>query len=636
MQFRQKIILMTLLLFSLLLTTVYALQFNHTRAYLAKQMAVDVTNTVNFLGLALLPHLEQGEYVAAETTINAVFDGGSYQQIRLRLVKDGRELLRQQQGSLSGVPDWFVELDLFAPIKQSNMLTSGWLQHAELQVVADTAYAYEQLWRLSTQLLLWFSGAAVVVMGLLLYAMRRLFGPLIAIEARANEIAEQKFGKPLPDPELRELKGLVVSFNAMSARLQKQFHRQAEEAENLRQTAYQDRLTQLANKHFFDVALEQWMAEPGEGGVLFIRLYQLQSLANEAGFERRDQRLLEVAEYLKALQLGHPKSTVARSSLDEFSLILPGYDPDQVGALIVDLDRQLTTMNAKQGGRYAIGGAIRGAEMSIGELLSRTDSALQEVSLDSTCAYKLQNTDRLQPALGRSHWRELVLASLSTQGLNFQLQPVKRIDGSLKALELFSVIVNQQYRYPAAQFMPFVEQFLLGAQFDRHVIERVVPWLAGQSAPIMINLSESAIGDAAFICWLEQLLDGSVKLKKQLIFELPETALRSQSGGLETLCAMFRRQRVGFGFDRISHHLGQLEGLAELEPNYLKVDRSLLFSDQDENNVFALALARLAHDVDIELLVLRIEDPQQLQQLAQKSIDGYQGYIDKPRDWILQ
>ncbi len=639
MRFRQKMLLTTLLLFGLLLTAVYVLQFNHTRAYLAKQMSVNVSNTVDSLGLSLLPYLQRNEYVAAETIINAVFDGGSYQQIRLRLLNDDRELVRQHPASIAGVPDWFRQLNLFEPIQQSNVLTSGWLQLAELQVVGDSGYAYQQLWKLSSQILVGFSIAAMVVMTLLLYFMRRLFEPLLAIEARANEIAEQKFGQPLPDPQMQELTGLVRSFNAMSIRLQTLFHRQAEEAENLRQAAYQDSLTQLGNKAFFDAALEQWMADPGEGGLLFIRLDPLQQVVNGDGFSRRDQMVVMVSALLQEQQQIKPTTVIARTAMDEFALILEGYDAEQVGSLVERLDQQLNRvlapLSAKYGQLYAIGGAIRTLDITTGGLLSRADSALHEVSLNSTCAYKLLGGDREQPPLGRMRWRELVLAAIESRTLGFQLQPVMALDGRLTMLELFSRIDHQSQHYPAVQFMPFVEEYQLGARFDRYVIERVAPHLAQQPAPVSINLSESAIGDVAFTEWLKQLLENDSKLKNMLIFELPETALVSQRGALGALCRSFRRSNVRFGFDRISQHLVQLESLAELEPTYLKVDRSLVFNAAAEDNGFVLALVRLAHDVDIELIALRIESPQQLEKLAQHSVDGYQGYINKPVNWQL-
>ncbi|MEH6650691.1 MAG: EAL domain-containing protein [Motiliproteus sp.] len=639
MQFRHKIILMTLLLFSLLLTTVYVVQFNHTRAYLAKQMSVDVGNTLNSLGLSLIPYLKNNEPVAAETTINAVFDGGSYQQIELRLLADGSLLQRQQSDHIVGVPAWFIELQLFEPVSQSNMLTSGWLQLGELKVVADTAYANEQLWKLSSQIMLWFSAVAAVVMVLLLYFMRRLFGPLRAIETQVNAISEQKFGQPLPEPELKELQSLVRSFNSMSLRLQNLFQHQADETEKLRQAAFQDELTRLGNRIFFEAEMEQWMAEPGEGGLVFVRLYHLKTIAQQQGYAIRDQLVCNVAELLSAPRSGSLPVVAARMSDNEFALLLPGFDSDQVNDLLQllgsQLEQQLQPLcQLADDSFYAIGAAMRNEGTATGELLARTDSSLQEARLDNTCSVKLLRGDREQPALGRNRWRELILGAIDANQVSFELQPVLAADGSRVSSELFSLIEHQSIRYPAGQFMPFVDQYALGAQFDRHVIESVAPYVDSQPVPVVVNLSETAIGDVGFINWLEQFFLQQPSLHQQLHFELPETALASQHAELDMLCSIMRRLNIRFGFDRISQHLEKFQPMAELGPAYLKVDRSLVLNSAAGDNGFIRSLVRLAHEVEIELVVLRVEDEEQLELLAEYSVDGYQGYISKPLSWL--
>ncbi|HEY5717937.1 MAG TPA: EAL domain-containing protein, partial [Motiliproteus sp.] len=106
-------------------------------------------------------------------------------------------------------------------------------------------------------------------------------------------------------------------------------------------------------------------------------------------------------------------------------------------------------------------------------------------------------------------------------------------------------------------------------------------------------------------------------------------------GGLETVTTIFRRLEVRFGFDRIGRQLDELRRLVELGPNYLKVDRSLVLCPPEEDKGFLKSLARLAHDQDAELIVVRIEDQEQLHALQDKSVDGYQGYIRPAVKWKL-
>lgn len=63
------------LLFGLFLVVVISLayvQFTETQSFLTKQMESDLNNTSHSLGIMLVPDLEAGDIVGAETLINVI------------------------------------------------------------------------------------------------------------------------------------------------------------------------------------------------------------------------------------------------------------------------------------------------------------------------------------------------------------------------------------------------------------------------------------------------------------------------------------------------------------------------------------------------------------------------------------
>ncbi|WP_207063019.1 LapD/MoxY N-terminal periplasmic domain-containing protein [Motiliproteus sp. SC1-56] len=636
----RQIVLMTLLLFTLLLVAVLSLQFTHTRDYLARQMQTDVQNTVTSLGLSLLPHLETGDQAAAESVVSVVFDGGYYREITLELAKENARVQRETERAVVGVPGWFTALELFEPVTEANVLTSGWLQLGTLQVTGHPGYAYQQLWQFVSGLLSWFVAAFFLVAVALVYGLRYLLRPLGLLQQRAQAIENQQFGEPLPEPRIRELKGLIKAFNSMSRRLESLFETQAREAERLRREAHLDPVTGVANRHFFNLQLQQWLAEPGDGGLAMIGTQGLQQLQAEGGYQARDRLIREQVEVIQRHLERHPGALLARLSKSDLALILPGLDAEQVASMVNqvvgEIQSNLALSGADQQVRCSGGVVLRRPGDSAGQLLSQVDLALQQARKDPNRRVQVVCGDPQLPVLGRDQWRQLALSAMDDKAFFFQRQPVLALaDNRLLALEVFTGIEREGRRYHAGQYMPFVDQFGLGGRFDRCVLQALASPIANLSQPLTLNLSESAIADAAFSSWLHEYLAALGESRRYLSFDLPEEALIRDPESLQALTAMLSASGVRFGFDRLGLHFERLRELAAMGPAYFKLDSGLVLDEDSHSAGFYKALAGMARTQEIDLILTRIEDAQQLEQLRALPVDGYQGYIVPPEAWLL-
>lgn len=635
--FRQ-IVLMTLLLFTLLLVVVLSMQFSHTRAYLAKQLHSDVQNTVTSLGLSLVPHLEAGDRAAVESVVNVVFDGGYYQQIRVQ--KTEGELLanREADTRVDAVPQWFTDLALFEPVSEENVLTSGWMQLATLKVSGHPGYAYQQLWQQVSGLLMWFVGAFILVIAILVYGLRYLLWPLGQLQQRARSIERQQFGEPLPEPRIRELRGLVNAFNSMSNRLHQLFEAQAMEAERLRQTAYTDDSTGVANRPFFTLQLNRWLSDPGEGGIALIGTPGLSDLESKHGYQAREAVMQAKAKIVQAWIKTLPGALVARLAKKDLVVILPGLDAEQVEKGIVALIERLseTFAQMEQGAslRCAVGVVIRRPEHSATELLSQADMALQQARSNHQ-GLVIIPPETNQPTLGREQWRKLVTEALAQRRFYFLRQPVMAYpSGQVENFEIYTGLEVGQ-RYHAAQFMPFIDQFQLGADVDRAILDTLKPGLASAEAPLTVNLSESAIADRGFSLWLEGYLHELGPARRLLSFDLPEEALIRSREALIGLCHLLTENEVHFGFDRTGLHLERLKELTKLNPAYVKIDSDLVMGDENEHFSFLKAVVTMVHTQGIKVILTRLESTERLLAFEDEAIDGYQGFIAPPEEWNL-
>ena len=142
----KKLVVGMVTVFLLLMASVFVIQFNTTRDSLEQQQRSEVNNTINTVGLALAPYLKDKDKVAVESVINALFDGSTYSVVRLTALDSDYQIVRSYPVKPSHVPQWFIDLNLFKAIHDKRVVTSGWMQLAEVEIISHPGAAYEQLW----------------------------------------------------------------------------------------------------------------------------------------------------------------------------------------------------------------------------------------------------------------------------------------------------------------------------------------------------------------------------------------------------------------------------------------------------------------------------------------------------------
>lgn len=167
------------------------------------------------MGLALAPYLEKKDNVAVESVINALFDGSSYSVVRLIFLDDGTEILRSYPIQPSDVPKWFTQLNLFEPIHDRRVVTSGWMQLAEVEIVSHPGPAYAQLWEALIRLCTAFVAILVIGMLAVAFILKRSLKPLQLIVNKMEQVANNQFGEPLPRPNTQDLIYVVDGINKM-------------------------------------------------------------------------------------------------------------------------------------------------------------------------------------------------------------------------------------------------------------------------------------------------------------------------------------------------------------------------------------------------------------------------------------
>lgn len=630
----KQLLLWMLVVFLILISAVFTVQFNTTKDYLVEQQSTELTNTINAIGFALSPYLENNDLVASESVINATFDASFYREVKLTVLASDKTIVRQYPKSVAGVPDWFQHIANIKPVTESRTLTSGWMQLADLTVTTNPAYAYHQLWVASLQLLAGFVLCSLLGGVLLAVVLRKVLTPLKQLQARTQEMANQHFTTPLPTPRTRELADLVDAFNVMNHTLQQHFEQQAQESDALRIRAYQDPISELANRSYAMTKLDSWLSHQPTGGIVLLEIAAINDVYQHKGYIHGDQLVKNIATSLKIL--AREETTIARLSQSEFLLLSPHSSKDELiesGRKMLDISLELSADPlAITSTQAAVGIVMCSANDTVSTLLASADNALTQAYQKAAEPLALiePSSTNTTTTLGKQQWKQLVESAIANHNIHFTFQKAIDKNNAVLHQEVFSYITDNDTHFNAGQFLSAIEQLNAGTTFDCYIIDKLFSDLEKQPQhlPVAVNITQSSIADTGFIRWLNNKLQTMPQLKNQVLFELPEIGFIKQINNATLLCEIINQNGFRFGIDNYGHNFSSTGYLNKLRPSYVKLDFAYTSQLDDQIKADVLhSITRTANNLSVTTIATRVETPQQMDKLAAMNIIGFQGFV---------
>jgi EAL domain-containing protein (putative c-di-GMP-specific phosphodiesterase class I) len=615
------------------MASVFVIEFNTTRDSLEQQQRSEVNNTINTVGLALAPYLKDKDKVAVESVINALFDGSTYSVVRLTALDSDYQVVRSYPVKPSTVPQWFINLNLFKPIHDKRVVTSGWMQLAEVEIISHPGAAYEQLWKGFIRLLTAFGIIFVAGLISISYILRRSLKPLAAIVKKMHEIANNQFGDPLTRPKTKDLIAVVDGINMMSAQIELSFKEQAKEAQRLRAQAYLDPISSLGNRSFYITQVDQWLAEQTQGGIALLHAEYIGDIYETKDYQRADAHVKELSQRLKNT-IDVPGVTIARLSSDEFGLLFPHMDESELRIIADTIINCVNGLNTDPTGlakpKVALGVAHSKDLKSRSEVLSLVDNALSKAKAQPDKAYGFIGSDSPSSLMGKQQWKALVEEAIHSGWIKFRFQSAKNTWGKVFHKEVFSSIEKDGESYRANQYLFALEQLEATDIFDQYVIESMINMLeSGElTEPVALNIAQSSLSQPSFIRWVTSTLYKHAKVAPMLHFEIPEECYIEHPHHTALLCNALRQSGAEFGVDNYGRNFQSLEYIQEFRPNYVKLDYLFTHNLHDEKQKFTLtSISRTAHNLGITTIASRVETQIQLDFLTEHFVEVFQGFI---------
>ena len=625
----------------------FMVSLESSRAQYVNQLRSHAQDAATALALSLTPTIDDPAMV--ELLVSSIFDSGYYASIRVVDLSNDKTLVeRSAIPAVNNVPGWFVKLIGLEPAGGDAIISRGWEQAARVEVVSHPMFALAKLWQSALGSLGWLliCGAVSAALGALL--LRRQLKPLDYMVEQSHAIARREF-LSLPDlPRTPELRRVVQAMNQMVEKLKTLFQEHAERSEKLRNESYQDSLTGLANRRYFEMQLNARVSDPEQassGYLLLLRVKDLAGLNQRLGGQHTDELLKAIGQQLSRECARYPETLnlVTRIRGGEFAVLAPGLVRAEALQLAQNLDSALASLHATGATDVASVASIGLASFVHGDtpqaVLGRADQALAEAEGQGDSSWVC--LDHNAPAsVGDDHhaWHGLLDQALDQQRFALYFQPVVASQDTSLVLHykvLSRLIDEQGQAIPAGRFLPWLERFGWTARLDRLMLESVLDQMADHEASLALNLSCATLADPQTLNEILAMLRAHSNLGSRLTLEIGEEQLPDQAN-LEALTHRLRALGFSLGLQHFGGRFSMIGNLARLGLAYLKIDGSYIraIDQESDKRLFIEAIQRAAHSIDLPLIAEQVETQGELSVIREMGIYGVQGrLVGEPKPW---
>jgi len=421
---------------------------------------------------------------------------------------------------------------------------------------------------------------------------------------------------------------------------------------NLRNAAYEDRLTGLNNRAYFTHLVDTRMSEESirNTAIVLFNIDQFRRVNDTLGTASGDALLIAFARRLASWV--KPQDALCRLGADEFSVWLTEVADHRAAtqlanSILSDLSQPYTLGDAQVPvtisaglATASIGGARSGSDMLHNARLALDRSKQLGEGSCSLFDEQLLAETKLRQRLSR----ELANAGRLNQ-IYLEYQPVVALSGNGQdRVAGFEALMRWRHPelglIPPAQFVPLAEEAgligSLGMLAIEHAAREIAQWteagLANESFSVAVNLSARQISDPTGVQRLYALLDRLTLPVGRLKLEITESVLMNDPDEMAETFRGLRNRGVELSLDDFGTGYSSLSYLHRFPLNVLKVDQS--FVTRMLRSPEALRLVRsiieLGHDLGLAVVAEGVEAADEVECLRGLGCDYGQGYFFSP------
>ncbi len=434
------------------------------------------------------------------------------------------------------------------------------------------------------------------------------------------------------------VRGLALNFRDISDRKVLE--------EQLRQMAFHDPLTLLANRNLFrdrvQHALTLAQRQRTSVAVMFLDLDNFKNINDSLGHDAGDRLLRTVAQRIASAS--RSSDTVARLGGDEFAVLLEGVTSIAevqrlAEALIKILDKPFALEGREVRVTASIGIASSSAEAGAETLLSNADIAMYHAKAAGKNRYATFHP-RMQDVLReRMRFEADIVRALAQEEFFLEYQPI--VD--LGTRSLLGVEALVRWRHPQAgvlmpaRFIQVIEEGGHVAALGRWVLKQacrdLCAWrksIAGGSAlRLAVNISGRHLEQGDLVLDVRQALLESGLEPDNLVIELTESTIMDNTGVNLERFGRLKALGVRLAIDDFGTGYSSLSYLHRFPIDILKIDRSFVsrLTNSDSGPELVRTVVTLGETLGLDTVAEGIELEAQVATLLALGCVAGQGFL---------
>lgn len=412
----------------------------------------------------------------------------------------------------------------------------------------------------------------------------------------------------------------------------------------IRQLAFYDDLTGLANRHLLTARADQAIAmcrqKQESLAVLFVDVDRFKLVNDSLGHPAGDALLKTVADKIR--QSVRPDDIVGRLAGDEFVIIMPAADNAEASAVAErlqnTLDSPLILADKPVTTSASIGISLYPADGHDTEsLLLRADMAMMQAKSTGRGQYQFFSNELNELVQERLLIEQALRQAINTNQLTLYYQP----QTNLKNGSLYGVEALARWHHPElghispTRFIPLAEECGLIGELSHWVLTEACRQLAdwrkrGIAIPsVSINLSATNFHNLE----LPELIAGTLRQYQltpyDLKIELTENVLLDTNPSTMRTIEQVHEQGVRLSMDDFGTGYSSLSYLRKIPVSELKLDRSFVSDLEHDHTARAISSAVLGIGKSLQLTVIAegVETSEQSTLLQQQGYPVGQGYL---------
>ena len=207
------------------------------------------------------------------------------------------------------------------------------------------------------------------------------------------------------------------------------------------------------------------------------------------------------------------------------------------------------------------------------------------------------------------------------------------VDNAQKIVKYETLIRLRQYKDGEAKLISpffFLEPAVTTKQYHkltRAVIQKSFEFMQDKEVDFSVNLSFEDFADPSRVTFLHEQLE-IYNVANRVVFEILESEVVSDYRLVIDILKDFRAKGVRIAIDDFGSGYSNFEHILKLEPDYIKIDASLIkhILEDERTATLVKAIAEFSKELGMKVIAEYVENEDVFEVLNTFDIDEYQGY----------